>query len=146
MLKLDNFQICCILLSYTLYFITFLALVQFCTTSDGALFDRLLFSKAEFRKIIFLLISIIGGLPPFSLFSIKLFSLYTIFSSSYLLTYLLFLLYNIVFIVFYYNHFLVFTKALKFDGRPKSKRGLVLGASIFIINSLSIFCVNLVLL
>lgn len=146
MLKLDNFQICYILFSYTLYFILFLTLIQAWTIEDGSSFDKLQFSSSESKKLIFILVSIIGGLPPFSFFSIKLFSLYTVFSSSFLFSYLLFLSYNVVFMVFYYNHFLIFTKTLKISSSASSKGTLILASTIVVLNSLSIFLVNLVLI
>lgn len=146
MLKLDNFQICYILFAYTLYFIMFLSLIQAWTIEDGSSFDKVQFSTSELKKLIFILISIIGGLPPFSFFSIKLFSLYTVFSSSYLISYMLFLGYNVVFMVFYYNHFLIFTKTLKLSTKQASKRTLILVVAVLLVNSLSLFLVNLMLL
>lgn len=145
MLKLDNFQICSLILSYASYFILFLLLLKESSNSNGSAFNKGRFGNEEFKKIIFILISIVGGLPPFSFFSIKLFCLFTLLSSSYLMVSLLYMLYNIVFIIFYYNHFLIFTKILKNSKKSNNRRSLVLISIALLLNLLSLFIVNLML-
>lgn len=114
--SLLNFNTYLILLFVFYYFImlVFLFLIlKKTSTKDEVFFLKKSIKYNNIKKLIFLLISIVAGLPPFSFFFLKFFSFFILFGVSFSAFSVLFFMYNTFFFIFYYNNFYIFSTNFK---------------------------------